>query len=104
MGFIWRAGPRHCGIEARGKHKRGKKRWSWLDKLVTMSPQIFPTNQSPTTPQKYFVYRLLGLSMLFFVFLFFFKIKLDMFFYYHACKVLEDCLYFFSGLTLQGKF
>lgn len=70
-------------------------------KLVTLSPQIFPTNQSPTTPQKYFVYRLLGLSMLFF---FFFLIKLDMFFYYHACKVLEDCLYFFSGLTLQGKF
>ena len=41
-------------------------------KLVTMSPQIFPTNQSPTTPQKYFVYRLLCLSMLFFVFCFFF--------------------------------
>ena len=47
-------------------------------KLVTMSPQIFPTNQSPTTPQKYFVYRLLGLSMLFFcffVFCFFFKLS-----------------------------
>lgn len=30
MGFIWRAGPRHHGIEARGKNKRGKRRWCWL--------------------------------------------------------------------------
>ena len=32
-------------------------------KLVTLSPQISPTNQSPTTPQKYFVYILPGVSM-----------------------------------------
>lgn len=62
-------------------------------KLITLMSQI----ASISHLSKCSVYRVLCNGFLVVV-------KLDMLFYYLACKLLEDCLFFFSGITLKVEF